>query len=731
MGLVDGVKHKVSEYNQAISSAQTPKAALRILARLRWWRLEPTVVTFNSLAAVCGRRAWEEGLHVLGQGRARGLCDLVSYNTAAAWSWRLALDFLSQGLEPDVVTYNSSMGVESEAWSRALQVRAEVWTRGLQPTAVTHNVAINACAKHCWRNALLIFEELQEESRSDATSKTYTAVMGACVTSGRWQPARELLEDMRAARMSHGSTHTLAIDACGKASEWQQALGLLLGMEAFGLPQNLVAFNAAINACAESSHWQHATLLLEEMKRKTLRSDAITQTSLTDACAQAQQWQHAMSLVVEAQVLTLGANKILNNAAMSACEKGLWRQAALLAFPKPTRYGCNVHISALGREEHWSRALQSLHTLSQLRLQSDEGSCVPVLACQAWRRAQRLLDAPLLRAALGASGAARNAVVSRLAKGGEWRRALQGLDAKDALQPDEVTFICNIRAEKARWQRVLLLLQAQDFQSTEVFSACIFQISDWRVSLILLEDMTKQRIWPDDWTMHTAIRTCTRWEQVLRLVGRAPSERVMELAIEALMQGDRLGQSAMRPQSREEAPEPKDQVRSVPAALRGMVLSALPVPTGRRKALVIGCGYFESSMPLAGAMNDAWNVLSLLRHTLQFPESQVRFLVDGTRSCPMPVQRRPTAQTIAESLQWLTHDAQPGDQLFLYYAGYGLLLPHGVGSFESCLVPIDFAVGAPGAVRETRKVNRDADVVQLSRYGCGDFRVWVQAWESR
>ena len=62
---------------------------------------------------------------------------------------------------------------------------------------------------------------------------------------------------------------------------------------------------------------------------------------------------------------------------------------------------------------------------------------MPVLACQAWRRAQRLLDAPLLRAALGASGAARNAVVSRLAKGGEWRRALQGLDAKDALQPDE------------------------------------------------------------------------------------------------------------------------------------------------------------------------------------------------------------------------------------------------------------------------------------------------------
>lgn len=135
------------------------------------------------------------------------------------------------------------------------------------------------------------------------------------------------------------------------------------------------------------------------------------------------------------------------------------------------------------------------------------------------------------------------------------------------------------------------------------------------------------------------------------------------------------------------------KVRSVPAALRGMVLSCLPLPAhaGRRKALVIGCSYFESNTPLKGAINDAWNVLSLLRHTLQISESQVRFIVDGTRSCPMPPQRRPTAATIAEGLQWLAADTLPGDEVFLYFAGYGALLPHGVGSFEACLVPIDYA----------------------------------------
>ena len=63
-------------------------------------------------------------------------------------------------------------------------------------------------------------------------------------------------------------------------------------------------------------------------------------------------------------------------------------------------------------------------------------------------------------------------------------------------------------------------------------------------------------------------------------------------------------------------------------------------------------------------------VLSLLRHTLQFSESQVstdfwgswsipcspctevRFIVDGTRSCPMPPQRRPTAASITEGLHF-------------------------------------------------------------------------------
>ena len=51
------------------------------------------------------------------------------------------------------------------------------------------------------------------------------------------------------------------------------------------------------------------------------------------------------------------------------------------------------------------------------------------------------------------------------------------------------------------------------------------------------------------------------------------------------------------------------RVRSVPVALRGMIHSALPLPSDvkHRKALVIGCSYAETSTGLPGAFNDAWN----------------------------------------------------------------------------------------------------------------------------
>ncbi|CAK0859883.1 unnamed protein product [Prorocentrum cordatum] len=136
-------------------------------------------------------------------------------------------------------------------------------------------------------------------------------------------------------------------------------------------------------------------------------------------------------------------------------------------------------------------------------------------------------------------------------------------------------------------------------------------------------------------------------------------------------------------------------MHSVPAALHG--LTEPPRGAERRRALVVACSYFASRAPLHGALNDAWNALSLLRHTLRYAEDQVRLVADGSEHCRMPLDRQPTRANILDGLQWLVRDARPGDELFFYFCGYGAQLPqaHGSDLHEAHLVPADFADDLP------------------------------------
>jgi len=135
-------------------------------------------------------------------------------------------------------------------------------------------------------------------------------------------------------------------------------------------------------------------------------------------------------------------------------------------------------------------------------------------------------------------------------------------------------------------------------------------------------------------------------------------------------------------------------IHSVPAALHGLTDAPFPLQAGaRRKALVVGCSYFSSPTPLRGTLNDAWNVLSLVRHTLRYGEDQVRVLTDGSASCKTKPCSSPTRQNILDGLDWLVADAQAGDDLLFYFGGYGTQQPAGTEDDELCeafLVPIDY-----------------------------------------
>merc|ERR1719191_193697 len=129
----------------------------------------------------------------------------------------------------------------------------------------------------------------------------------------------------------------------------------------------------------------------------------------------------------------------------------------------------------------------------------------------------------------------------------------------------------------------------------------------------------------------------------------------------------------------------------------GMLQRALPKNHERRKALIIGINYAGSHAQLKGCVNDAWNMHTLLKHTLQFSEDQIRLLIDGENGQPPKSSRVPTRANILSGLQWLVEGAQPGDCLVLLFCGYGAQHPQTPGSdaYEAYLVPSDFAVDLP------------------------------------
>eukprot|EP00928_Gymnodinium_smaydae_P036845 TRINITY_DN25697_c0_g3_i1.p1 TRINITY_DN25697_c0_g3~~TRINITY_DN25697_c0_g3_i1.p1 ORF type:complete len:1640 (+),score=384.46 TRINITY_DN25697_c0_g3_i1:133-5052(+) len=144
----------------------------------------------------------------------------------------------------------------------------------------------------------------------------------------------------------------------------------------------------------------------------------------------------------------------------------------------------------------------------------------------------------------------------------------------------------------------------------------------------------------------------------------------------------------------------RNSVHSVPAALHGLVDAArvLPGPTSgssavRRRALLIGCGYGSSHAPLAGSVNDTWNMMSLFRHTLQYSEEQVKLLLDGSETCPTSPSQQPTRENILAGLEWLVQNALPGDEIFLYFSGYSTQQPACTDAnlYQPYMVPVDFA----------------------------------------
>mmetsp|Transcript_14812 Transcript_14812/g.45769 ORF Transcript_14812/g.45769 Transcript_14812/m.45769 type:complete len:473 (+) Transcript_14812:320-1738(+) len=119
------------------------------------------------------------------------------------------------------------------------------------------------------------------------------------------------------------------------------------------------------------------------------------------------------------------------------------------------------------------------------------------------------------------------------------------------------------------------------------------------------------------------------------------------------------------------------------------------MPTGTRRALLIGCNYPKTSCALRGCVNDAVRMRELLRQQ-GFPDSGIRLLRDDRRTSYTSSAggELPTKQNIISGLRWLVNGAARGDALFFHFSGHGAQQRDTTGDeadgYDETILPCDF-----------------------------------------
>jgi len=130
------------------------------------------------------------------------------------------------------------------------------------------------------------------------------------------------------------------------------------------------------------------------------------------------------------------------------------------------------------------------------------------------------------------------------------------------------------------------------------------------------------------------------------------------------------------------------------------------MPGSDLHALLIGIDHYpppDGLYPdLKGAVADASAMKHYLRKDLQIPEARIQALTSTATPSGEPLEpasRRPTYDNMVCALERLRLEANPGDQVLIYYSGHGgrtrTLIPEikGAKAFDESLVPSD--IGNP------------------------------------
>lgn len=187
-----------------------------------------------------------------------------------------------------------------------------------------------------WAEARDLLLEMKE-AKVRPNAHTFTAVIKAFGQAGKWQPAVGILRRMRSAGV-HPDAHAVhaALRAVGRAGQWEEAAKLVLTMEAdLGVPPTAVHATTALGIFAAAKRPREgAALLAELMDSHGLRPDAGLCDVALGVCARAANGELAIRLVRMLQSDGVHMTSRMRRCAIVAlCRSGEWAHAYELLPP--------------------------------------------------------------------------------------------------------------------------------------------------------------------------------------------------------------------------------------------------------------------------------------------------------------------------------------------------------------------------------------------------------------
>ncbi|CAE7246024.1 pgk-1, partial [Symbiodinium microadriaticum] len=329
--------------------------ALLLLEDMSRRQVKATCAPLNSAILCCGRAAkWMQALKLLGDFELNGLQpDVITYTStiqACGDMWEkvllLLVDASSKAVQLNFVTYSTSLAATAREWRQAACLLQDVLVRFGHPAidsmavVSTYNSAFAALSGQSeWEQAVMLRSSLDKDDAYTCTAMMPLPVkLSAPVREGSWQLALELLQESPRRRSNEKlRSYTAAMSVGEKTSFWPMSLDLFQELWTRMVEVSLVTYNAAISSCEKGQDWRRALGFLRELLAepakalKAKAANAISFAAAVSACVNAGQISQAMRLLLEFEARSLPATDVFCSTALMACQKARnWQHALRL-----------------------------------------------------------------------------------------------------------------------------------------------------------------------------------------------------------------------------------------------------------------------------------------------------------------------------------------------------------------------------------------------------------------